>query len=269
MLSFLADARSMHSSCRVKVDDTMPSVAFHSSFAPANRWVHHGSSFTSSSSTKSCGLPKPAVSRRSRLFPSALAKLASDNLRAALEESLLASVRELKEVTKGKGIHLYRKSQSEKFTSAAEAVSKLEQSVPGFGASAGRLKSLMPGTWTLIMTDAAAVEKNAGSITGLGSLPGARCKSVNVELGLDGKARTVEAIKVFGGLMDGENTLIGKWRLTGKSSRTLEVTYASALLMGKTSIRADSKAVLETTYCSSKLRVGRSKSGEFYLFVRA
>lgn len=141
--------------------------------------------------------------------------------------------------------------------------------MPGFGVSAGRLKTLLPGKWTLVLTDSVAVEKNAGSITGLGSLPGARCKRVDVVLDSDGKARTVEAIKVFGGLMDGENALIGKWRLSGKSGRTLEVTYASALLMGKATVRADSKAVLETTYCSNRLRIGRSKGGEFYLFLRA
>lgn len=91
---------------------------------------------------------------------------------------------------------------------------------------------------------------------------------VEVELSPNGKARTVETMKVFGGLLDGQNALIGNWRIVGKAGRTLEVTYASALLMGKATVRADSKAVLQTTYCSDRIRVGRSKGGEFYLFLR-
>lgn len=118
------------------------------------------------------------------------------------------------------------------------------------------------------MTDSDAVEKNGGSITGLGNLPGARCTWVEVVLEADGKARTVEGIEVFGGVMQGKNELVGRWQVGGKGGRVLEVTYASAILMGKTKVRADSKAVLETTYCGDRLRVGRSGHGDVYVFVR-
>lgn len=185
-----------------------------------------------------------------------------------LEEIFLDSLRELEQSAGDVSLHRYRKLQPDKFEKAAAAVRALEQSNGGFGASKGKLQTLLPGNWKLLLTDSVAVEKNAGSITGLGSLPGAKCKSVVVELNRDGKARTVEGIEVFLGLMKGENALIGKWRLAGKTGRTLEVTYASALLMGKTTVRADSKAVLETTYCSERLRVGKSEGGDFYVFVR-
>ncbi|CAN8067218.1 unnamed protein product [Agarophyton chilense] len=152
------------------------------------------------------------------------------------------------------------------FHDAEQLVSELEKTVGGFSVNNYKLKSLLPGKWRLILTNSKAVEKNAGSITGLGSLPGARCISVAVILNKDGSARTVEEIKVFGGLMNGENSLEGKWRITGKGM--LEVTYARAVLLGRTKLRADSKAVLRTSYCSRKIRLGRSASDEFYVFVR-
>lgn len=207
-----------------------------------------------------------ASKRPSRIIPTVLATRAEKA--SEVEESLMSLVRKLQENSKSRALHRYRQEQPENFTTASDAVAILEQSVQGFGANASRLKSRLPGTWTLVLTDARAVEANAGSITGLGSLPGARCVKVEVELSPNGKARTVETMKVFGGLLDGQNALIGNWRIVGKAGRTLEVTYASALLMGKATVRADSKAVLQTTYCSDRIRVGRSKGGEFYLFLR-
>ncbi len=84
----------------------------------------------------------------------------------------------------------------------------------------------------------------------------------------NGRARTEESVSVLG-IMNGENSLLGKWRLTGKGGTTLEVTYAEAELMGRTKLRADSKAVLDTTYCGDRIRIGRSASGDIFVFERA
>lgn len=187
-----------------------------------------------------------------------------------VEDALLESINTLCKAqnTDEPLLHLFRKKSPADYEKAVLQVSELEKSVGGFsGIAGGKLKRFLPGNWELVLTNSQAVEKNAGSITGLGSLPGAKCLQVRVILQKDGKAKTVEKIKVFGGLMQGENSLEGKWRLSGKGD-VLEVTYAQAVLMGKNKIRADSKAVLTTTYCSQRMRVGRSSSGEFYLFVR-
>lgn len=183
-----------------------------------------------------------------------------------LEESALSCINTLQEQVGADRIHKYRTARPDLFLNAKTVVSNLERSSGGFGSS--RLRKQLLGKWRLVLTDSTAVEKNEGSITGLGSLPGARCKWVEVVLKSDGGAQTVEGIEVFGGLLKGENTLVGKWEVGGKGGRTLEVTYASAILMGRTTVRADSKAVLETTYCSERMRVGRSGKGDFYVFVR-
>ena len=115
------------------------------------------------------------------------------------------------------------------------------------------------------MTDSEAVVKNAGSITGLGNLPFAQCLCVNVVLEKDGRAKTVEKVKVMGGVSEGENVLTGKWTV---DRDVLNVTYANAVLMGRMTLRADSKAVLKTTYCSDSIRVGRSQSGDVYAFIK-
>lgn len=194
--------------------------------------------------------------------------LARANSSVEMEKQLLDSISALEDSQK-KGevqIHLLRRRNPHLFEVAAHQVSNLERTVGGFGSNNNKLTGLLQGKWKLVLTDSLAVEKNAGSITGLGSLPGAQCLGVSVVLSKDGSARTVETIKVFGGLINGDNTLQGTWRVTGKGM--LEVTYASAVLLGKKKIRADSKAVLRTTYCSQKMRLGRSGSGEFYVFVK-
>lgn len=214
-----------------------------------------------------CGRPTHIPICRTRMQPRQLV-VARTQAATELEDELMECLRTLQESAGDAGVHRYRTLEPDRFVAAAAAVRALEQSTGGFGGGGGKLRALLPGTWELVLTDSAAVEKNEGSITGLGSLPGAKCKRVKVELRQDGKARTVEGIEVFAGLMKGENALVGKWRVAGKGGRTLEVTYANALLMGKVTVRADSKAVLETTYCSERLRIGRSKGAEFYLFVR-
>lgn len=189
-----------------------------------------------------------------------------------LETALLSSIDELKAAVRSNPpeLHRYRQEAPSQFEQVITCIEDLERSVSGFGASVGyKFKSLIPGTWELVITDSKAVEKNAGSITGLGSLPGAKCMQVKVELAKDGKAKTIEKVKVFGGLITGNNALEGKWKLTGKQASTLEVTYAQAVLMDKAKLRADSKAVLNTTYCSAQIRIGRSPSSDdVYVFVR-
>lgn len=194
--------------------------------------------------------------------------IARANGSVEMENQLLYSISTLEDSQK-KGkvqVHLLRRRNPDLFQQTAQQVLNLERTVGGFGSNNNKLTALLQGKWKLVLTDSLAVEKNAGSITGLGSLPGAQCLGVSVILNKDGSARTVEKIKVFGGLINGENTLQGTWRVTGKG--ILEVTYASAVLLGKSKIRADSKAVLRTTYCSQKLRLGRSGSGEFYVFAK-
>ena len=190
----------------------------------------------------------------------------------ALETAFLSALDELKTAVRSNPpeLHRYRQEAPSQFEQVITCIEDLEKSVSGFGASVGyKFKSFIPGTWELVVTNSKAVEKNAGSITGLGSLPGAKCIQVKVQLEKDGKARTVEKVKVFGGLVTGNNALEGKWRLTGKQASTLEVTYAQAVLMDKAKLRADSKAVLNTTYCSAQIRIGRSpSSNDFYVFIR-
>lgn len=191
---------------------------------------------------------------------------ASTRDKVGLEKSALSSIATLQEKLGADQVHKYRTVLPDLFSEAKAAVCNLERSSSGFGST--RIGKQLVGTWRLVLTDSIAVEKNAGSITGLGSLPGARCKWVDVVLKSDGGAQTVEGIEVLRGLIKGENTLVGKWKLGGKGGRMLEVTYANAILMGKTTVRADSKAVLETTYCSERMRVGRSGRGDVYVFVR-
>lgn len=182
----------------------------------------------------------------------------------ALEEKLLSCIEALREKG-GYAVHQYRTKYPDEYEEAITAMEALEKTSTGFGASTRKLKTLLVGSWRLVLTNSAAVEKNSGSITGLGNLPLAKCLCVNVILAKDGSARTVEKVKVFGGIMDGENTLEGKWKV---EKDTLDVTYAQANLMNIMKLRADSKAVLRNSYCSANVRVGRSKGGDFYTFVK-
>lgn len=184
-----------------------------------------------------------------------------------LEGALLDAVARLKEASSSGGIETYVKRQEE-FAEALQCVEALEKTRSGFGTSAGsggKLKALIVGRWNLVLTNSQAILKNSGSIMGL---PGATCKGITVVLEESGKAETIEDISTMFNLVSGENKLMGKWRLAGKSGRSLEVTYANALLMGISKIRADSKAVLECSYCSDALRVGRSSANEVFVFTK-
>lgn len=183
---------------------------------------------------------------------------------SALEDAVLQATGELRKLCDWKVEKYIGKTDA--FRRAVDAAEALEGSRSGFS-SATKLFATLPGRWTLLYTDSAAIVKNAGSITGLGSLPGAKCTRVQVVLEPNGRARTEESVSVFG-FLNGENTLVGKWKLAGKRGNTLEVTYASAILMGRTTLRADSKAVLDTTYCGDRIRVNRNKSGDIFVFQR-
>lgn len=148
----------------------------------------------------------------------------------------------------------------------SECVLAVEQKA-GFGGPPRNMRRILPGAWRLVATDSAAVARNAGSLTGLSKLPGTRCTRVDVVLQQDGTARTVESVTALA-VWRTSNSLIGKWSLSGNPPNVLEVTYAHAQLLGNLKLRADSKAVLRTTYCSQSLRIGRSRSGDFYVFLR-
>lgn len=147
----------------------------------------------------------------------------------------------------------------------AARVGTLEQTA-GFGPSRN-LRRVLSGTWRLVATDSTAVARNAGSLTGVSKLPGTRCTQVQVILQPEGAAQTVESITT-GVFLRTVNSLIGKWSLTGNPPIFLEVTYAQVRLFNRINLRADSKAVLRTTYCSQTVRIGRSRSGDFYVFIR-
>lgn len=151
------------------------------------------------------------------------------------------------------------------YSALRELLSDLENTT-GFSISK-QLRRNIPGNWRLIITDANAVIRNAGSITGLSNLPLCSCETVDVCLERNGQARTIESLKLFGATSS-SNSLVGKWQVVGPRDDILEVTYADANLFGKFSLRANSKAVLRTTYCSQGLRVGRSRSGNFYIFAK-
>lgn len=149
-----------------------------------------------------------------------------------------------------------------------EEIQHLEKAVsarPGAGFGANSIRSSVAGRWRLVFTDSRVVIKNKGGITGL-PVPGAHCTQVQVSLEPSGRAQTAEFLKL--GFLTPVNYLLGSWSLSGKSGRILEVTYAEAVVCGGPKLRADSKAVLETTFVGSHIRVGRSKSGDVYLFQR-
>lgn len=214
--------------------------------------------------TRKLLLLKSNTRRRVDCLAKAARRREADIDASVLEEQVLKATNDLRQECKWR-VEKYVAAK-DLFQRAVGAAVALEGSRAGFSSSS-RLQSLIPGKWTLLFTDSNAVIKNAGSITGLGSLPGAKCTRVDVILERGGRARTVESVTVFG-LLNGENTLIGKWKLAGKGENTLEVTYASAILMGRTTLRADSKAVLNTTYCGNRVRIGRSASGDLFVFER-
>lgn len=146
-----------------------------------------------------------------------------------------------------------------------DAIERWARTHPGAGFGSKSIESMIAGRWVLLFTDNAAIIKNKGGITGF-PVPGTHCTRVEVSLDSSGRAQTVERLKL--GFLAPTNDLIGKWSLSGKSGRILQVTYAEAVICGGPTLRADSKAVLETTYLSQDLRVGRSKSGDVFLFRR-
>lgn len=180
------------------------------------------------------------------------------------EQTLLTAIDAYRLESTSAALHVLPKSAAS-HAGLRGSVGELERTA-GFGASRETQK-LLPGVWRLMVTDADAVARNAGSITGLSKLPGTKCVTVDVMLDANGNARTVESVRVLG-LTTAENTLVGKWRVVGPGGDLLEVTYAEVRLYGKMALRADSKAVIKTTYCSHAVRIGRSRSGDFYVFVR-
>lgn len=182
------------------------------------------------------------------------------------EDEVLDVCKDLEQQCKSQ-LHLFQRDAPELFEDAQRLASELETSSrSGFDVSK-RFKDGMVGNWRLALTDSKAIVKNAGSIIGLPS-PGSRCVSIDIILDRNGKATTRETFETLFGGLKWTNALHGTWELTGKRSRTLEVTYAEAALFGNMRLRADSKAVLETTYCGRKVRIGRSASGDVYIFAR-
>lgn len=151
------------------------------------------------------------------------------------------------------------------FAAAVASLTALEATSSGRGTGFRRasLASALVGTWVLVLTDAAAVIRNRGGLTGL-PVPG-HCAEVRVVLGPRGKAVTEECLRV--GFVTLRNRLEGTWAVDGKKGTMLEVTYEDAVLAG-VRLKAESKALLETTFVGEKVRVGRSGSGEFYLFKK-
>lgn len=183
------------------------------------------------------------------------------------EDALVSAVetRELKVASSSGGpSHVISRSDVA-YQDISARVAALEQTA-GFGPSRD-IRRFMPGTWRLAATDSDAVARNAGSLTGVSKLPGTRCTRVEVVLQPEGTAQTVESITT-GVFLRTVNSLVGKWSLTGNPPIILEVTYAQARLFNRINLRADSKAVLRTTYCSQTVRIGRSRSGDFYVFIR-
>lgn len=131
------------------------------------------------------------------------------------------------------------------------------------GFTTSSIRTLFIGSWTLIATDASAVIRNNGGLTGF---PGSTCSRVQVHLGKDGQAQTTENVSLLFNLIRSRIALSGKWSIEKRDA--LHVTYASALMFDKWRLRADSKAVLKTTYCSKRVRIGRSANNDFYVFVR-
>jgi hypothetical protein len=151
------------------------------------------------------------------------------------------------------------------FASALNAVRALEECATSGFQSDGTRK-LLVGRWALVLTDSPAIVSNRGSITGL-PVPGMHCIGIEVVLDQSGDAETIDKMSALGGMFAPQNVLRGKWSLSGKSGRTLEHTYEELRMLGQT-LRSDSKATLLTTYVGSSVRVGRSASGNVFVFRR-
>jgi hypothetical protein len=180
------------------------------------------------------------------------------------EASVLYLCAELAKECNG-SIDQFERSKPQLFASALDAVRTLEEcTLAGFQAST--LRKQMIGRWELILTDSPAIVKNRGSITGM-PLPGTQCVGIEVVLDQWGNAETIDNLVVFGGIFNMRNVLRGTWVLTGKGGRTLEHTYAELVIAGQ-KLRSDSKAVLITSHVGPTVRVGRSASGNVFVFRR-
>jgi hypothetical protein len=187
--------------------------------------------------------------------------------KSAAEARVVDLVSKLSAACQGR-LDRYEALEPALFADALDAVTPLEASAKRGqkgGFQAVSLQQAMNGRWSLILTNCAVVQKNKGGLTGL-PLPGAHCTSVEVNLLANGRATTVEHLRC--GFLRTSNSLVGKWAMTGKGDRFLEVTYAELIILGGPNLRADSRAVLETTYISDCLRIGRSKTGDIYIFRR-
>lgn len=158
-------------------------------------------------------------------------------------------------------------SENQEHSKIATLVAKLERIAAGFD-TANRIRTRLTGIWRLSATDAPAVAANRGSITGFARFPGTSCFAVDVVLRPDGAAATVEALKVFPNRKT-QCTLDGSWSvLVDGSDVVLQVTYEEARLFGFVSLKAKSKATVLTTFCGSSIRIGRTRSGHFYVYTR-
>lgn len=193
----------------------------------------------------------------------ALSPRASAKTSPATEDALLEACNALNTAHAGR-LDRYALS-APLFTTTLASLTALEGTSSGRGTGFRRasLASALVGTWVLVLTDAAAVIRNRGGLTGL-PVPG-HCAEVRVVLGPRGKAVTQECLRV--GFVTLRNRLEGTWAVGGKKGTMLEVTYEDAVLAG-VRLKAESKAVLETTFVGEKVRVGRSGGGEFYVFEK-
>lgn len=185
----------------------------------------------------------------------------------AAEDRVLAVVSKLSDACEGR-LDQYEVREPALFADALEAVDDLELTAK-FGRKGGfqvsSFQKAVTGAWTLLLTSSAVVVRNKGGLTGL-PIPGAYCTKVEVTLQANGRAETKEILSW--GFLRTSNSLLGKWTMTGKGDRILEVTYAEAIILGVSKMRADSKALLETTFVGKNVRLGRSKTGDVYLFKR-
>lgn len=183
-----------------------------------------------------------------------------------VEKELLGTLKSLSTTKSGVPGYVLSRGGSE-CSILAPLISKLERAAAGFD-TANRLRTRLPGTWRLTATDAPAVAANGGSVTGFASFPGASCSAVDVVLQSSGTAATVEALKLFSFLKT-QCTLNGSWSISVDGSDTiLQVTYEAANMFGLFNLKAKSKSALLTTFCGNSIRIGRSRSNDFYVFTR-
>lgn len=183
-----------------------------------------------------------------------------------VEKELLDALKSLSAAKSGVPEYVLSRGALECST-LAPLISKLERAAAGFDA-ANRLRTRLPGTWRLAATDAPAVAANGGSVTGFASFPGTSCSAVDVILQPDGTAATVEALKLFA-FFKTQCSLNGSWSVAVDGSDVvLQVTYEAANMFGLFNLKAKSKSALLTTFCGNSIRIGRSRSNDFYVFTR-